>query len=555
MEYKLQGECFVTEAGERITGLFWDGVPAVRKAYADQRSYVWAPAPAGGEGWPGAEGDGGLAAGGEGSGELEHLTLAQASTVSHMRTSCARPMAPAEVLAHELNKGSSACERPVSDALTIVARSLVSGELPAEELVKRAVSQVVYHNPILTARTFVTDDGRHFFVRDQLSSSRPVSVTVHDSVASPRLDSTPHLNARFDTDSGDLIRVIISRVDRGAEDPEASSREAFELVTVAFHGICDAISIRDLHSQMLRRLALLVAVEGGARPALHNAVLQEPPVGLVIPPPASHYVQAAIEKFENPEPPLPPVDQAPIRVVGSSDVHGSSSAKPPTHSKSIHARLTATETRALAAACARNDTTVHAALGAAALINADTGTSRRVLTSAVDLRRRVGMPENLLCYAVGGFDGSASFEYDVCTAAKDVAWDLARSVRADLVDSINSGRLLTTYQAEVQGLVDALGTGHLEGGTFGTVFLSNVGREAYQKKLGSLSWREFDYSYGQFLPGGAHYHLAVSTFDGVLLLNFLYVCPTIPDEAARLFADATMGTLRQMIGKPSPPPN
>ena len=68
-----------------------------------------------------------------------------------------------------------------------------------------------------------------------------------------------------------------------------------------------------------------------------------------------------------------------------------------------------------------------------------------------------------------------------------------------------------------------------------------------------MSWREFDYSYGQFLPGGAHYHVTASTFDGVLLLNFLYVCPTISDEAARLFADATVGTLRHMIATPPPP--
>ncbi len=557
--YTLEGECCVAAAGERILALFWDGVPAVRTAYADQRSYEWAPVQEGGEGWPGTDGGGGLASGG---GELEHLTpTPQASAALHMRSSCSRAMAPAEVLAYELNKGSAVHARPTSDALTIVARSLVAGALPPAGLVERAVSQVVRRNPLLTARTLVTADGRHLFVRDQLSSSRAVSVSVHDSAASPRLDCTPLLNTSFDTDSGDLLRVIVSRVSRVGGDTEGET--AFELVTVMFHGICDAISTRDLHSQLLRRLVLLVAAAGGARPAVHAAVLQEPQVGLVIPPPASHYVQATLNKRVHAEPPRPPVDPAPIRAVGRGDVcerggaavAAAAVAELPPHSKAIHVRLTAEETRALATACARHATTVHAALGAAALVNADSGTARRVLTSAVDLRRRVGLPESLLCYAVGGFDGSASFEYDTSAAAAtaDGMWDLARSVRADIVDSIDSGRLLTTYQEGVQGLVQAYRAGQLEGGTFGTVFLSNVGREAYAKELGPLSWREFDYSYGQFLPGGAHYHVTASTFDGVLLLNFLYVCPTISDEAARLFADATVGTLRHMIATPPPP--
>ena len=171
--YTLEGECCVAAAGERILALFWDGVPAVRTAYADQRSYEWAPVQKGGEGWPGTDGGGGLASGG---GELGHLTpTPQASAALHMRSSCSRAMAPAEVLAYELNKGSAVHARPTSDALTIVARSLVAGALPPAGLVERAVSQVVRRNPLLTARTLVIADGRHLFVRDQLSSSRAVS--------------------------------------------------------------------------------------------------------------------------------------------------------------------------------------------------------------------------------------------------------------------------------------------------------------------------------------------------------------------------------------------
>jgi hypothetical protein len=212
-------------------------------------------------------------------------------------------------------------------------------------------------------------------------------------------------------------------------------------------------------------------------------------------------------------------------------------------------KISAVDTKALLAACKRNSTTVHAAIGAASLLSADCGEStKRVLTSAVDLRRRLDMSNSELVYSVGGFDGSAAFEYDMndykYENKEDDMWKLCHSIRNDLVDTIDSGRLLTTYLSSVEGLVEAYTAGFLDGGTFGTVFLSNIGNESYQKKIGPFQWSAFDYIYGQFLPGGAHYHITCSTFDGCLTLNFQYVSPTIPERTATAFVESTMAMLR-----------
>jgi hypothetical protein len=106
------------------------------------------------------------------------------------------------------------------------------------------------------------------------------------------------------------------------------------------------------------------------------------------------------------------------------------------------------------------------------------------------------------------------------------------------VESIDSGRLLSTYTESVDGLVDAYKAGYLEGGTFGTVFLSNVGNENYTKNIGPLRWSEFEYIYGQFIPGGAHFHITASTFDGSLALNAMFVSSMVPEHVAHAFVEA-----------------
>lgn len=161
------------------------------------------------------------------------------------------------------------------------------------------------------------------------------------------------------------------------------------------------------------------------------------------------------------------------------------------------------------------------------------------------MRRRLGQPTSELVYSVGGFDGSAAFEYDISEykAVNDGFWMLSQLIREDIVESIDSGRLLSTYTTVVEGLVGAYKAGYLDGGCFGTVFLSNIGNESYVKSIGANRWCDFEYIYGQFLPGGAHYHITCSTFDDCLTLNFQYVFPTIAESSAVAFVDATVEKL------------
>mmetsp|Transcript_2811 Transcript_2811/g.4298 ORF Transcript_2811/g.4298 Transcript_2811/m.4298 type:complete len:469 (-) Transcript_2811:192-1598(-) len=437
-----------------------------------------------------------------------------------------RPLSPAEMLAYELNKNKSG--KKVSDGLTIVSRSVIQGKCPSSDLVQDAIDQVVKRHTLLNARIEVKGS-TPYFVAD--GNEKPTSVEVVEE-AGKRIDCERYLNTQFDVVNGDMIRVIVSK-----------RESSFELVTVMFHAICDAISSRELHHQFIRQLA---TVGVGSNVNVDDPDCLRLPTS--IPLPATHHAKAALkERSEEAAEPLPPPVPVPIVPLPLRDEdEASDEDSPPPRSIAVTSKLSGDETAALLVACRARATTMHACIAAAALLAADCGESRkRVLTSAVDLRRRLQMRTDELVYAVGGFDGSAGFEYDLDEIGD--FWSLCKAIRSDLVYSIDSGRLLTTYLSSIEGLVGAYKAGYLDGGCFGTVFLSNIGNENFQKQLGELRWKEFDYMYGQFLPGGPHYHITSSTFDGHLTLNFQCVNPTISVSEAREFANTTVKLMLENI--------
>ena len=506
VQYQIQGECILDESRTRIIRLILDGLPDVSKELCqrkDQRLFAW-------------------------TSDVHKNTKPRRAY--SLRETFRRPMAPAEILAYELNKNKSGTN--VSDGLTIVARSMVGGALPMDDVVQDVLDQIARRNNLLTAHTEVTVDG-HYFVVD--NDAREINLRIIEGAVC-RFDCDPYLNTQLNCDKGDMIRVIISKLGTLA-DP------SFELVTIIFHGICDAISVQDLHSQIIHRMSLFVT---NAEHSGRISVLNEKPLPRAIAPPTTHYAREALAKRTSPATePLPLPEPAPIHVPVVHSRETAEKDKQLPKSMSITRKFSATDTKVFLAACKRNNTTAHAAIGAASLMSANCGEStNRVLTSAVDLRRRLDIPKSELIYSVGGFDGSAAFEYDMNDYKKSNGfWKLCHSIRKDLVHSIDSGRLLTTYMSSVEGLVEAYKAGFLDGGTFGTIFLSNIGNESYQKSMGPFKWLGFDYKYGQFLPGGAHYHITCSTFDGCLTLNFQHVSPTIPENAAIAFVESTIGTL------------
>ncbi len=502
VQYQIKGDCVLDANDGSILRLLVSGLVDMSKALCenDQRDFVWT-----------------------GSNQSHSQSLVKTYR---------RPLSPAETLAYELNKNKSGEE--VSDGLTIVSRSVIEGQCPSPKLVQDAIDQVVERHTLLNARIEVKGS-TPYFVAD--GTVKPTSVEVVEGAGKP-VDCESYLNTQFDVANGDMIRVIVSK------------REySFELVTVMFHGICDAISSRELHHQFVRRLATV-----GPNP---NVDVDDPdclPLATSIPLPATHHAKAALKersKDNEAAEPLPPPVPVPIVPPPSRDEAEDSASNedaPRSSSRSIAvtSKLSADETTALLVACRAKATTMHACISAAALLAADCGESRkRVLTSAVDLRRRLQMRTDELVYAVGGFDGSAGFEYDLDEIGD--FWSLCKAIRSDLVDSIDSGRLLTTYLSSIEDLVGAYKAGYLDGGCFGTVFLSNIGNENFQKQLGEMRWKEFDYMYGQFLPGGPHYHITSSTFDGHLTLNFQCVNPTISVAEAREFASTTVKLMLENI--------
>ncbi|KAL7453349.1 hypothetical protein ACHAWC_005021 [Mediolabrus comicus] len=497
VQYLMRGDCILDENG-LILRLLVSGLPDMSEALCennDQRNSFWTTR----ESW-------------------------LKDDCQSLQQSYRRQLSPAEMLAFQLNQNKSG--KNVSDGLTIVSRSLIQGQCTSRELVQNAIDQVVNRHMLLKARVEVTESG-HYFVVDG-ECDRQTSIEIIDGARS-RLDCEKYLNFQFDCENGQMIRVIISRF-----------QSSFELVTVMYHGVCDAISARDLHYQFIRQLAAVDLVASGKQSDCLQ-VLNEMQLQASIPLPATHHAKRVLnERGGKAADPLPPPQPVPIAVPNHTEL----SFEETPRSIAITVKLSKDETDALLAACRDQHTTVHSAIGAASLLAADCGDSRkRVLTSAVDLRRRLQMPTGELVYSVGGFDGSAGFEYDLDEVGE--FWSLCQAIRSDIVDSIDSGRLLTTYVSSIEGMVGAYKAGYLDGGCFGTVFLSNIGNEHYQKQHGDLHWLEFDYIYGQFLPGGPHYHITCGTFDGKLTLNFQCVQPTIPMSEAKAFVDSTVNLLKK----------
>jgi len=398
------------------------------------------------------------------------------------------------------------------------------------EQIAYALHQIKSCHPLLKAH-IEKKDGCLFFVSSQQDCDREIALEVKKT----KIDCEEHMDTKFNCAEGDFLRIIISN----AVHNNGKNESSFELVTILYHGICDAISVRDLHHQIINQFGIL---NSASVPSFQNIS------PMPIPVPAALSAERALNDsrksqgfivrgspIDTPSPPLPQLDQAPV---WCDPIAGDVNAR----SRTIKHAFTVEQTQQFQIACKVNKTTMHGLIGAASLIAVNCGTStKRVLCSAVDLRRRVGLSPSDLLYAVGGFDGSAAFEYEV--DANIELWALARKVRCDIVESIDSGRLLSTYTESVDGLVDAYKAGYLEGGTFGTVFLSNVGNENYTKNIGPLRWSEFEYIYGQFIPGGPHFHITASTFDGSLALNVMFVSSVVPEHVAHAFVEAVVGIL------------
>lgn len=494
VQYQIKGSCVLNANDGSILRLLVSGLVDMSAALCkdDQRDSFW-------------------------TGRQENL-----SDHGSLQQSYRRPLSPAEMLAFEMNQNKSG--KKVSDGLTIVSRSLIQGQCPSPEFAQYAIDQVVKRHALLNARIEVAGGVPHFMVDGRV---KPTRVEVMDG-AGKRLDCEKYLNTQFDVVNGDMIRVIVSK----------KLESSFELVTVMFHGICDAISARELHYQFICRLA---NVQSNADDPDCLLVLKERPLRTSIPLPATHHATSVLnERTKEAAEPIPP--PVPVPIVARNKASDEEAPR----SIAVTSKLSKDETSALVVACRARDTTAHACIAAAALLAADCGESRkRVLTSAVDLRRRLQMRTDELVYAVGGFDGSAGFEYNLDEVGD--FWSLCKAIRSDLVDTIDSGRLLTTYLSSIEGLVGAYKAGYLDGGCFGTVFLSNIGNENYQKQIGDMCWKDFDYIYGQFLPGGPHYHITCNTFDGHLTLNFQCVTPTISVSEARDFANMTLKVMMENV--------
>ena len=258
----------------------------------------------------------------------------------------------------------------------VVARSLVEGRLPTDEFIKGALQCVKNAHPLLNSHIELVDRKLTFISTPQYCL-RTIPLEVQEDGT---IDCEALMDTKFDCAEGDFLRVIISKnnveVTQKLEGhgplPMTVQGSFFELVTVIYHGICDAISVRELHHQIIREIATAMR---GISPRTSGMQGLSP---MPIPVSAASLVKKSLgerqakQDFQvdgnfaaTPSPPRKPLDQAPL--YWSREV-ASTPGGAECFSRAINHKFSAQKVRRMLDACKRNGTTMHGLISAAALI-------------------------------------------------------------------------------------------------------------------------------------------------------------------------------------------
>jgi NRPS condensation-like uncharacterized protein len=203
----------------------------------------------------------------------------------------------------------------------------------------------------------------------------------------------------------------------------------------------------------------------------------------------------------------------------------------------VHRQLDEELTQQLVELCRQEKTTVQGALCAAMLLAA----ARRITAvkktdvcvsceSYIDLRRRlkpVVSDENMSLLA----SSLTSFH---TLATNTSFWELARDVKQQLEAGLERGNIFSVVLMSRKIFESLLAQPNK---VPLTVALTNVGRVNIPKVYGPFHLEEISYYPAQAAVGGV-FTAAVATFDGKMLLNFIFSEPSISRETMEFLVDS-----------------
>lgn len=348
------------------------------------------------------------------------------------------------------------------------------------------------------------------------------------------------LNRPFPPDQAPLWRATL------VPCPDGEEGEAV-LILSHHHVLADARTAANQVRDLLRDASCLLA--GEAPPPLEPLPLTAPLAallprrGLSLLPAMNSYLLRSIKAR---------LRGWPRKLALAGTVEGGMPSPAQRRTRLLHHVLPATETAALGDRARREGTTVQGALGAALLLAVarDMGLER---PATVGCFSTVSLRDELLPDPVHGPVGEAVGLYvsQVTTFhrlwGERPFWDLAREFRAALVRAKDTGEAYMTFPWLGLFIPGGPDPGpelvrRIDMAAPAAVGITNVGRLAVPTRYGPLRLHRLHIAIGAALV--APVVAGVTTLDGQLSCNLMYVEPLLSGERARALAGAMMGLLR-----------
>lgn len=404
----------------------------------------------------------------------------------------------------------------------VVTMSRVKGPL-SEEILRQALELIQYRYPCLNCRIVGSLDNLWF----QTEGVSKIPLRVVDNLYNEHWQEVvlEELNQGIESNKG-LMRAVLVRGE--------SENSASYLITSIHHAISDGLSCVQLHSAILTYCQKIDCGE---------------PITSVLPLPI-----------------LPSIDRLiPISTRGFQGIWHRSFIllriifnqvwhRPKTlgFEKSVPINLRRCGmvqksldkglTQELINRCKKEKTTVHGALCGAMLLTAaksiTANQNKRLCVSCrsyVDLRRRL---EPVVSDEVMGMLVSGVISYH--TLQSNVSfWDLARSVKKQLEFRLNRANLFRAILISKTWVKSFFRNPNKAPST---VSVTNIGKVNIPKHYGSFELEEISFAGANSAFGGI-LSVAVSTFDGKMLLNFLFSEPSISQKTMEIFATNVLSCL------------
>lgn len=431
-----------------------------------------------------------------------------------------RKLVPVEQAVELLNRRAA--------SYNVVTISRIKGYL-GEEILRQALDLVQARHPRLNSHIVGSLDNLQF----ETEGTQKIPLRVVNTFHREQWQDVVHeeMNEKLDS-SNVLLRTTLVRM--------TSETNTSYLLTTVHHAITDALSSIQLHAEILTYCQSLASgkerIEVPTLPAL-------PPIEELLPESMKGFrgtlnsmgflLRLMVQQLWNPPKTLGFEKYVPIELRRCG---------------MIHRQLDEALTQKFVNCCRTEKTTVQGALCAAMLLAAaskitavDQTDVRLSCQSFVDLRQRLNP-------VVSNQDMGllASFVSSFHTLRKTTSfWELAQEVKHQLNAGLKRSDIfipILLFKTMIESLLTRPNQVPV------TVALTNAGRVNIPAVYGSLELEEISFVPAQAVFGGV-FGAAVATFEGKMLLNFVFSEPSISRETMEFLADSVMSCIGEVCNQ------